>query len=305
MSEVEQVNQQETSKKDPQRLHARQHTLQQHTYTHTTMNISNHPPKHPRTALTEQMFAQYLAGLLDADGHFSRTPQCVISFHESDRSLAFFIKTRIGYGHVRAVKDKRAINYICAHQQGLAYIAWLVQPHLRHPKRKEQLHTRVLCHGWCQKALDIYGKAFPSVSAFDSHWFAGFVEGDGSFQLKTSRDIRVMLQLDQKDRFLLDLVKEEFGGFLGFRQPTESFYYSSTSFGRAFALVKYFDRFQVIGRKRVDYVHWRKCVLLISQKKHLTEEGRAKILLLKSKLCMLRGGVEGTVPSLLRSKEFI
>ena len=89
--------------------------------------------------MTEQMFAHYLAGLIDANGHFSQIPQCVISFHHTDRSLAFFIKTRIGYGNVTVVKNKNAVNYVCAHHQGLAYIAWLVQPHLRHLTRKEQL----------------------------------------------------------------------------------------------------------------------------------------------------------------------
>jgi len=253
------------------------------------MPISIHPPKHPRTALTEEMFAHYLAGLIDADGHFSALPQCVISFHHTDRSLAFFIKSRIGYGTVKPVKDKQAVNYICAHQQGLTYIAWLVKGHLRHPSKQEQLTTRVLSHDWCHKNMLRYSQSFPSMSAFESHWFAGFVEGDGSFQIKTSRDIRVMLQVDQKERLLLDLIHRMFGGYLGYRKKTKTFYYSSTSFVRAFALVKYFDRFQLLGRKCVDYIHWRKCVLLISQKKHLTEIGRAKMIELKAKLRVLRG----------------
>ena len=88
---------------------------------------------------------------------------------------------------------------------------------------------------------------------------------------------------------LLDLIHHMFGGYLGYRKKTNTFYYSSTSFGRAFALVKYFDRFQLLGRKCRDYMHWRKCVLLISQKKHLTEGGRTKVLELKAKLRVLRG----------------
>ena len=252
------------------------------------MFISIHQPKHPRTALTEEMFAHYLAGLIDADGHFSASPQCVISFHHTDRSLAFFIKSRIGYGNVTPVKHKQALNYICTHQQGLSYIAWLVKEHLRHPSKQKQLITRVLSHDWCCKNMLRYGPSFLRQSAFASHWFAGFVEGDGSFQIKTRHDIRVMLQLDQKERLLLDLIHQMFGGYLGYRKETNTFYYSSTSFVRAFALVKYFDRFQLLGRKCVDYRHWRKCVLLISQKKHLTDIGRKKVLELKAKLSLLR-----------------
>ena len=254
----------------------------------THMSLSIHPPKQNKTQFTQQMFAHYLAGLVDADGHFSQTPECVICFHESDRSLAFFMKTRIGYGSVSPIKGKRAIKYVCAHQQGLAYIAWLVHPHLRHLTKKHQLKTRILCHTWCQNNQTKYGKSFAPVFAFSSHWFAGFVEGDGSFQIKTSKDIRVVLQLDQKTKLLLETVKQAFGGSIKFRKDTQSFYYSSTSFGAAFQLVKYFDRFQLLGRKRVDYLYWRKCVLAVSQKKHLTEKGFSEIHACKAKLLKLR-----------------
>ena len=268
-----------------------------------SMFISKHPPQHARTSLTTEMFAHYLAGLLDADGHFSSIPQCVIAFHSTDRSLAFFIKKKIGYGQVRQVENKNACIYVCSHRQGLAYIAWLVQAHLNHPTKQMQLTTRILSQTWCQELMGKFGKPFPKVSPFASHWFTGFVEGDGSFQIKTTKDIRVMLQVDQKEPVLLESIKSTFGGYLGFRQSTQTFYYSSTSFANAFTLVNYFDRFQPLGRKRLDYVYWRKCVLLIAQKAHLTGEGRVSIVGLKKKLSKLR--FEGTVPTSLEKDEFI
>ena len=263
------------------------------------MTLSVHLPKHPRHTMTEQMFAQYLAGLIDADGHFSKIPQCIICFHITDKSLAFFIKSRIGYGTVTEIKNKRACKYVCAHTKGVAYIGQLVQPYLNHPSKQNQLKTRVLTlcpepqkatlvSSFQRNEREKYTQPFPAAPLCASHWFAGFVEGDGSFQMKASRDIRVMLQIDQKDRVLLDVIKQTFGGYVGFRKSTQTFYYSSTSFERAFALVKYFDRFMVIGRKRLDYVYWRKCVVLISQKRHLTQEGFEQIVAFKAKLKMLR-----------------
>lgn len=147
--------------------------------------------------MTEQMFAQYLAGLIDAERHFSKIPQCVISFHITDKSLAFFIQSRIGYGTVTKIKNKRAYKYVCAHTKGVAYIARLVQPYLNHPSKQDQLKTRVsaLCSEPQRAALvssfqknrrEKYTQPFPTVAFCDSHWFAGFVEGDGSFQTKTS-----------------------------------------------------------------------------------------------------------------------
>lgn len=261
------------------------------------MTLSVHSPK--QHTMTEQMFAQYLAGLTDAERHFSKIPQCVISFHITDKSLAFFIKSRIGYGTVTKIKNKRAYKYVCAHRTGVAYIARLVQPYLNHPSKQGQLKTRVfarcsepaaLVSSFQKNKRENYTQPFSPVALCDSHWFAGFVEGDGSFQMKTSRDIRVTLQIDQKDRVLLDVIKQTFGGYIGFRKSTQTFYYSSTSFERAFALMKYFDRFMMIGRKRLDYVYWRKCVVLISQKRHLTQEGLGQIVAFKAKLKMLREG---------------
>lgn len=267
------------------------------------MFISKHPPQHARTSLTTEMFAQYLAGLIDADGHFSTIAHCVITFHGTDRSLAFFIKKNIGYGQVRQVPHKNACIYVCSHRQGLAYIAWLVNTHLHHPTKQMQLNTRILSQPWCQELMSQYGPPFPKMSPFASHWFTGFVEGDGSFQIKTTKDIRVMLQIDQKEPELLESMKSTFGGYVGYRQSTQTYYYSSTSFANAFALVNYFDRYQFLGRKRLDYVYWRKCVLLIAQKAHLTVEGRVSIVELKKKLSKLR--FEGTVPTSLEKDEFI
>ena len=301
MSQGHMVNQQETSHKEDSSETARKTNLLNNT--HTTMFISKHPPQHARTSLTTEMFAHYLAGLIDADGHFSTSAQCVIAFHATDRSLAFFIKKKIGYGQVRQVSNKNACIYVCSHRQGLAYIAWLVHPHLNHPTRQMQLTTRIMAQAWCQELMDEFGQSFPKVSPFASHWLTGFVEGDGSFQIKTSKDIRVMLQVDQKESHLLELIQTRFGGYLGFRQSTQTFSYSSTSFANAFALVKYFDQFQPLGRKRLDYMYWRKCVLLIAQKAHLTDEGRLTIVELKKKLRKLR--FEGTVPTSLEKDEFI
>jgi hypothetical protein len=273
--------------------------------TQLSMFISKHPPQHARTAITTEMFAHYLAGLIDADGHFSTNAQCVIAFHSSDKSLAFFIKQKIGYGQVRDVKNKNACIYVCAHQQGVSYITWLVHTHLNHPTKQMQLTTRILSQPWCQEFMSQFGKPFPKVSPFESHWLTGFVEGDGSFQIKTTKDVRVMLQVDQKQPELLKSIQTTFGGYVGFRASTQTFYYSSTSFKNAFKLVNYFDRFQLLGRKRLDYLYWRKCVLLIAQKSHLTPEGLLAVKRFKTKITKLRERFEGTVPTSLEKGEFI
>ena len=73
--------------------------------------ISIHVPKHLKP-VSDLEFANYLAGLIDGDGHFSSKQQLVIVFNLSEISLAYYIKERIGYGQVKKVKNKNACLFI-------------------------------------------------------------------------------------------------------------------------------------------------------------------------------------------------
>ena len=57
-------------------------------------------------------FGHYLAGLIESDGHFSNQKQLIIVFNSIDISLAYFIKSILGYGSVKQVKDKDAVLFV-------------------------------------------------------------------------------------------------------------------------------------------------------------------------------------------------
>jgi LAGLIDADG endonuclease len=90
-------------------------------------------------------------------------------------------------------------------------------------------------------------------------------------------EIRLYLQIDQKTRFLLDLIKGKIGGNIGYRKSQDTYFYSSTSFGSARQAIKYLDKYHLLSSKYINYIKWRKVYLLVQQKKHLTVEGQAKI----------------------------
>ena len=75
------------------------------------------------------------------------------------------------------------------------------------------------------KRLDIhtlmteYGPSYPILPPFESHWFAGFVQTDGSFQIKIPDGIRVMVTIDQEDPYVLDMIHAHFGGSRSDRLP--------------------------------------------------------------------------------------
>ena len=80
------------------------------------------------------------------------------------------------------------------------------------------------------------------------------------------------------------LIKDVFGGNLGYRESQDSYYYGSTSFGSAKKVISYFDTFHLQSRKHVNYLKWRKAYIKIQEKGHLTESGIDKITKLKNSM---------------------
>lgn len=113
--------------------------------------------------------------------------------------------------------------------------------------------------------------------------------GDGSYQIKIRKkllastgekdrkEIALNFQIDQKTDYILKEVQNIFGGSVGHRVKTDTYYYGSGGFGAAYKVIKYFDMFSLQSTKYLNYLYFRKTYLLIQDKKHLTEEGLEKI----------------------------
>jgi LAGLIDADG endonuclease len=137
-----------------------------------------------------------------------------------------------------------------------------------------------------------------SDNLLQSHWLAGFIQGDGCFAitrqvdkrrpLGTLPETKIVVAISQKAERLLTLIKTNFGGCVGYRKPHDNFYYISNSFTNAVGFINYLDRFQVMGNKFTQYLIWRKTYLLVQSKLHLTEDGAAKIAQKKIQLSKMR-----------------
>lgn len=68
------------------------------------LNLNKH-----RKFNSETEFAFYLAGLVDADGYFTKTGALSLSFHNHDLPVALTLQAFIG-GHVYKYKKQRAIS---------------------------------------------------------------------------------------------------------------------------------------------------------------------------------------------------
>lgn len=91
-------------------------------------------------------------------------------------------------------------------------------------------------------------------------------------------------KIDQKEKYLLTLIKNFLGGNIEYRKKQDTYYYSSTSFGSAIKIIKYFDKFQLNSLKYIRYLKWRKAYILIQDKNHFSSIGVNKILKLKASM---------------------
>ena len=251
-------------------------------------NISIHVPTHLKP-LNDEQLGHYLAGLIDGDGHFSSKQQLLIVFSSPDVKLAYYLKQVIGFGNVRKIKDKNAYVYIISNKEGIIKVINLINGKLRTLNKFNQVINNILAYpSYAKENLNF---KMNTSNDLCNHWIAGFSDGDASFQVKIINkenkprpEIRLNYQIDQKDNHILLLIKEFFGGNIGYRSSQDTYYYGSTSFGSAKKVINYFDRFHLQSGKHISYLKWRKVYLLIQSKDHLTEEGLNKIKKLKESM---------------------
>lgn len=245
--------------------------------------ISEHVPIHQKP-LSNMDFAYYLAGLIDGDGSFM-PKQLIIAFSGKDASLAYYIKSRLGYGTVSAIKGKRALKLVISNPRGLFAVLNLINGKIRHLKRFEQIKTNILPY-MKEPWVNTFLLDQSTNLNLDNYWLAGFAEAESSFQVKLlarekRTEVRLNFQLDQKTEDLLKLIQQKCGGYVGYCQKIDCYYYESTNFKNAGKFISYFDRFHLSGSKYLDYMKWRKIYLYILQKRHLTTEGIAHIRQIK------------------------
>jgi hypothetical protein len=246
--------------------------------------ISIHVPKHLKPD-NDTDFGYYLAGLIDGDGHFSKALQLVIVFNELDASLAFYIKEKLGYGNIHKVKNKKAIILVISNRIGLLKILDLISGKIRSENKVNQINNNILSNPY----FNLINKfTLCNNEDLNNYWLSGFSDANASFQIKIiSRkneriEVRLSFQIDQKRKDLLNLIQKFLGGNTYYRKSQDTFYYSSTNFGSAKKVIKYFDTFHLLSSKHVNYLKWRKAYLIIQDKKHLSESGLNKIIKLKS-----------------------
>jgi hypothetical protein len=251
-------------------------------------SISVHVPTHlkPRN---EKEFGHYLAGLIDGDGHFSVQQQLVITFYSLDTSLAYYIKSQLGYGSIRKIKNKNAVILVICARKGIEKVINLINGKIRTENKFNQINKNIFNHkNYLEFSRTITFKLNLERN-LENHWLAGFSDADASFQIKVINrkgknisEIRLNFQIDQKNKEILILIKDLLGGNIGYRESQDTYYYGSTSFGACKKVINYFDSYHLLSSKHINYLKWRKAYIIIQNKDHLNKSGIEKIIKLKN-----------------------
>jgi LAGLIDADG DNA endonuclease family protein len=225
--------------------------------------------------------------LIEGDGHINT--KCIniyICFHNLDASLAYFIKKQIGFGVVSKIKDKNVIIYR-GNLKGSIAIAKLINGKLRTDKINNFNCLLQLINE--QISSPIIPQERDTSSLKNSYWLSGFSDASASFQIKTGNskfgyEIQLNYQLDQQKFLILEQIKEVFGGSIEYIQSQDTYYYASVNLGSAKKFMDYFDHFNLLSSKHINYLKWRNVYRLIQSNKHLSQDGMKKILKIKSNM---------------------
>lgn len=226
-------------------------------------------------------FGHYLAGLSEADGYLSSV-YYQLTFHKVDIQTAYKIKSFLGFGSIKPILDTQTYYYRVTHKQGILKIVHLLNGKLRTNKWNTYL-SLFLSKDELLPILDEH------TSLLSNYWLSGFIDGDGSLQIKIlnkpNPEIKIILQISQKLKDLLILIQSNLkGGYIGYRQEHDTYYYSTTNFLVAYNLINYLDRYHLQSSKWRQYIIWRKIYIMIYNKEHLSKKGQDKIIKYKEKL---------------------
>lgn len=126
--------------------------------------------------------------------------------HEKDLFLAQGIRTKIGFGSVYKVKDKKAYKLSIGSQKGIERIFNLCNGKFVLPFKIEQLNK----------------SPYGPIVYLSNSWLSGFIDADGSigiFLAKSSThllgvSVRLSIRIIQKNALVLDYIQEAFNVFL-------------------------------------------------------------------------------------------
>lgn len=256
-------------------------------------------------------FGPYLAGLWEGDGHIwvpsydggkpskRYNPHFAITFAEVDYPLVRVLQSLIG-GTIRHKIDNHAYVLTIVSISELINVIHIINGYLRTPKI-DKFNTLIT---WIniKTKQNIATHKVDCSDLLSNAWLSGFIEADGSFDIRVSQTstgsiknrVSARLRLEQRQFDPVSLVSysdimssiaEVFGTSLN--TSTHNFqvqyFLIAASSAKARAIIcNYFIMYPLFSSKRLNFQDWLVCHNLIVTNKHTSPEGRDTALKLKA-----------------------
>lgn len=258
---------------------------------------------------------EYLAGLWEADGHiwipakeFSPkgkryTPYFCITFRNTEKPFVELLQSKLG-GYIRYKNKENAQVLMIYKYKEILYILHLQNGKLRTPKEYQQKGQIKWINIETQRKKDkkikieeIKYKGLDKIPLNQSAWFSGFIDGDGSFDIRSrttpKKRIEIIFRLEQRmeikgksnepiqteicKTFKLNKNKSKHGG-------KYYFLIYVTSPKKISLLINYLQQFPMFTSKQFNFQIWVKVQKQMQDKQHLTTEGFNKITQQKNQM---------------------
>jgi hypothetical protein len=241
----------------------------------------------------------YLAGLIEGDGYISITNQnrviLGITFNIKDKPLAEKLLNYLGKGFI-ATRKTNSIELRFSEKKTIIRIITLINGKFRTPKI-EQLYKLI---DWVNNkySMDISKLPLDKSPLSQNSWLTGFIDADGGFYIRYSlKQILCKFALEQRMIYPKTgesyyTVLNEICLFLNVklsirdRLNYKNSYYiirvenqNSTKI-----LIDYLNKYPLLSSKYLDFLEWAKSFKIISNKAHMTVQGKHIILAAKNNM---------------------
>jgi len=159
-----------------------------------------------KSNISNNIFNQWLAGLIDGDGCFLLSKKGYVSLEivmeTRDKHCLYQIKQKFG-GSVKLRSGVNWLRYRLHHKQGMLDLINAVNGEIRNPVRLIQLNK--ICDKYNIELIQ------PSMLSYNNGWLSGFFDSDGSIYLNL-KSSQMFITAGQKNNYILNLLPVLYGG---------------------------------------------------------------------------------------------
>lgn len=254
----------------------------------TSLNFTNY-------SFLDSDFKSWFIGFTEGVGSFlipsQSPPQFEITQHIRDIDVLYKIKSFLGFGSI-IIRQKGAVAVyqVIGNRDSLIKLAYLFNGQLRCPLRLQQFEiwlTRL--NSYYSLEISFINQTLP-VSLADG-WLSGFSDADASFEarLKDCKTSKLKKQLvlrysvSQKTSDILEKINLilNLNNKVCFDSSLEGFIIFTESLQKHKILIKYFNRYPLKTKKKINYLKFSNLLKDKINKLHFTESG---LLIINKKL---------------------